>query len=1045
MRLSQTCIERPVLSTVLSLVIVLFGVIALVRLPNREYPDVDPPVVAVTTVLAGAAPEVVETSITQPLEDQIVGIEGVRHITSFSSEQVSQITVEFELDQDVDLVANDVRDRVARARGDLPEDVEEPIVAKRDADASPILWIALYGGSYDQIQLSTMAETQIKDRLGKLAGVSDVIIGGEKRYAMRVWVDNDLLTAHLLTIADIAAALRRENVDIPSGRIEGADQEFTVRTLGEMHTPEEYGALVIATPQGEPIRLRDVARVEVGPEDDRKLVRFNREPAVGLGVVKQSKANTLEVARAVKEELREIQATLPTGVQLEPAYDSSIYIDRSLADVRQTILEAILLVVVVIYLFLRSLRATIIPALAIPVSVIGTFAVLYFLDFSINTLTLMGLTLAIGLVVDDAIVVLENVTRWAEAGTPPMEAARRGMEQISFAVVASTVSVIAVFLPLAFLTDKTGRLFREFGVTVAASVAISGFVALTLSPMLCARVIRVQHHERGLKAYLARGFDALAAAYAATLRPVVAWRHAVIALGLVWVGCGVLLLGVLGREFIPTADRGSILTFTRAPEGATLEYTDRYQRQVEDVLLAVPEVEKAFSVISLGLGVPGQVNEGALFTTLAPWEERRRSQQEIVGELFGRLAAVPGLQAFPLNPPALSQNFGATPISLVLQGPDVVALGRYADEIVRRGAHVPGVVNLRTDLLVNKPQLEVHVARDRASDLGVSVRDIATTLQIMLGGLDLSRFKLRGETYDVIAQLARAQRTASDATYGLYVRGRNGLLIPLASVVEVTEMVAPRGLPHFDRLRAATVTASLAPGQALGAALERLRALADEIVPDGQGYRLTFSGESEDFYESSSALTFAYALAVVIIYLVLAAQFESFLDPVTILVAVALSFTGALVALLAVGQTLNLFSQIGLVMLVGLVTKNSILIVEFANQLRAAGRELVAATVEAACARFRPILMTAISTIVGILPIALGLGAGGESRAPLGVAVVGGMLFSTLLTFVVVPATYIALERARDRLLGERRRMHAAPAQAGAGIGEALTGSVVGD
>ncbi len=1018
MKLSQICIERPVLSTVISLVIVLFGLVAMTRLQNREFPDVDPPIVAVSTVLPGAAPEVVETSVTQPLEDQIIGIAGIRHLTSLSTEQVSQITVEFELGADVDLAANDVRDRVARARGRLPDDVKEPIVAKRSSDASPIMWIALSGGGYTQLEISTIAETQMQDRLGKLPGVSDAIIAGEKRYAMRVWIDNGRLTAHQLTVADVEAALRRENVDIPSGRVESMDAEFAVRTLGELKTPEDYGALVVAQIEGAPVRLRDVARVAAGPEDERKLVRFNRKTAVGLGIIKQSKANTLDVARLVKEELESLRQTLPPGLTLEIGFDSSIFIERSLADVRGTILQAVILVVIVIYLFLRSFRATIIPAIAIPVSLVGTLAILYFLDFSINTLTLMGFTLAIGIVVDDAIVVLENASRLVDEGMPPREAARVGMDQIAFAVIAATISVIAVFLPLAFLTDKTGRLFREFGITVAGAVGISGIVALTLSPMLCARVLRRHGRENAVKEALAHGFDRLANAYARVLQPALLRPGLFVLVGGAWVGLGFLLLASMDREFIPTADRGSILTFTRAPEGSTLAHTDRYQKMAEDIALTTPEVERTFSVVSLGLGVPGQVNEGGMFTSLKLWEERARSQQQVVDELRGRFFAIPGIFAFPINPSPFSASFGAQPVSLVIQGPDVKALARYSSEVVKRAQVVPGVVNLQTDLRLNKPQLEVQIDRERASDLGVPAREIATTLQILLGGLDLSTFKLGGETYDVVAQLERDERTQPRDLYGLYVHGRDGALVPLASVVHVRESVSPRGLPHFDRLRSATVTASLAQGVPLGSALETLRGVAEGVLADAPGYHVTFSGESEDFYSSGNALLFAYLLALVIIYLVLAAQFESFLHPVTILVAVALSFTGALVSLLLVGGTVNLFSEIGLVMLVGLVTKNSILIVEFANQLREQGLDLVAATRQASITRFRPILMTAVSTIAGIVPIALGLGAGGEARAPLGIAVAGGMLFSTILTFVVVPATYILFERARVRLLG---------------------------
>jgi multidrug efflux pump len=1025
--LSRICIERPVLSTVISLVIVLLGLVSLPRLQNREFPDIDPPIVAVSTVLPGAAPEVIETSVTHPLEDQIVGIAGIRHLTSMSTEQVSQITVEFELGTDVDLAANDVRDRVARARQQLPDDVEQPVVAKREADATPIMWIALSGAGYSQLEISTIAETRVEDRLGKLPGVSDAIIAGEKRYSMRVWIDNARLTAHRLTVADVADALRRENVDIPSGRIESRDTEFSVRTLGELKTAEAYGAMIVAEVRGQPVRLRDVARVEAGPEDDRKLVRFNRKPAVGIGIVKQSKANTLDVAAAVKQELAALRTELPPGVTLDIGFDSSVFIERSLADVRESILEAIVLVVIVIYLFLRSLRATIIPAVAIPVSLIGTLTVLYFLDFSINTLTLMGFTLAIGIVVDDAIVVLENAARLIEEGMPPREAARKGMDQIAFAVVSATISVMAVFLPLAFLVDKTGRLFREFGITVAAAVGISGIVALTLSPMLCARVLRPHREEGALKRRLARAFDRLADLYGRGLEPALRRPRLFVLLGAGWVVFGLLLLGRLDREFVPTADRGTILTFTRAPEGSTLEHTDRYQKQAEDITLSMPEIDRTFSVISLGLGVPGQVNEGGMFTSLRPWEERSRSQQEVVDELRGRFLAIPGIFAFPINPSPFSQSFGAQPVSLVLQGPDVGALARYSGQLVERARAIPGIVNLQTDLRLNKPQLEVQIDRDRASDLGVSAREIATTLQILLGGLDLSTFKLHGETYDVIAQLTRDERARPRALYGLYVHGRTGELVPLASMVSIRETVAPRGLPHFDRLRSATVTGSVAQGMPLGSALTQLRALAEEIVPADAGYRVTFSGESEDFYESGNALFFAYLLAVGIIYLVLAAQFESFVDPVTILVAVALSFTGALLSLGLTGYTLNLFSQIGLVMLVGLVTKNSILIVEFANQLRDQGLSLLDATRQAAITRFRPILMTAVSTIAGILPIALGLGAGGEARAPLGVAVAGGMLFSTVLTFVVVPAAYVLFERARVRLTGVARPVTADP------------------
>ncbi len=1007
MRLSQVCIDRPVLSLAMSLVILVFGVISLGRLPNRELPDVDPPVVSVVTVLPGAAPEVVETSVTDALEDELIGIEGIKHITSLSREESSLISVEFELSRDVDLAAADVRDRVARVRKRLPEEVEDPIVAKADFDAYPVMWLDLSGGGLSQLELSTLAETRLVDRFAKLPGVANTVLDGERRHAVRLWIDQHRLTARGLVVSDVAEALRRENVDIPSGRIESLDREFTVRTPGELRTAEEYAALILANVDGRPVRVRDVGYAEVGPEHERSIVRVNGVEAVGLGVVKQSKANTLDVSRAVKAEVEAIRPELPEGVILDVPYDSSIYIERSVRDVTMSIFHAVLLVLVVIFVFLRSPRATIIPAVSIPISIVGCLAFLDFLGFSINTLTLMGLTLAIGLVVDDAIVVLENITRWIEQGVPRMEAARRGMDEITFAVIAATVTAIAVFLPLSFLGDATGRLFREFGITVASAVAISGFVALTLSPALCARILRPAAGGSALSDGLRRAVEAVRDGYGGLLDRTLRRPRTTLLAGAVWVALGFVLLALIGRELVPVADRGTILSFTRAPEGSSLAYTDHYQRQVEEIFAALPEVQSSYSNVGVGWDTPPVVSEGLLYTALVPWEERRRSQQEIVEALYSELSQIPGIEAFPTNEPTLGQDFGSAPVSLVIQGRDIRRVAAHADAVVQRARAIPGLLNLQSDLKLNKPQLLVQIDRERASDLRVSVREIATTLQILLGGHDLSRFRMQGETYDVIAQLERPQRSNPSDLYGLYVRSDSDRLVSLDSLVTIEETIAPPGLPHFDRLRAATVTGHLAAGKPLGEALEQMREIAEDVIAGDAGYRIAFSGQSEQFYESGNALLFAYLLAVVLIYLVLAAQFESFVDPATILVAAALSFTGALLALWGTGHTLNLFSQIGLVMLVGLVTKNSILIVEFANQLRGRGATPLEAVRSAALIRFRPVLMTALSTMAGIVPIALGLGAGGEARAPLGVAVMGGMAFSTLLTFFVVPAVYL--------------------------------------
>ncbi len=1020
MSLSQTCIERPVLTTVMSLLIILVGVISAPRLPNRELPDVDAPIVSVTTVYPGAAAEVVETSVSQLIEGAVNGIEGVKHVTSTSREQVSQIAIIFNLDRDIEAAANDVRDRVARVRSKLPDTIDEPVVAKRDADAQPVVWLALYGDGYTQIELSQLAEERIQDRIEKLPGVANVILGGERRFSMRVWLKNRRLGAQNLAISDVVAALQRENVDIPSGRIESVDSELTVRTLGEMHSVAEYEALVVRAEGASQVRLGDIAHVETGPETKRKIVKFNGKPAIGLGVVKQSKANTLGVADAVKAEVEAIRKELDPALTFQVAFDSSIFIRESIEDVGLTILVAALLVVFVIYIFLRSVRSTVVPAVAIPVSIIGAFAALYFFGYSLNTLTLMGVTLAIGLVVDDAIVVLENITRWVESGSPPREAARRGMEEISFAVISATIASVSVFLPLVFLTDTAGRLFRELAVTVAAAIAISGFVALTLAPMLCAHILRPSRSESGIKRLLASWIEGVTAGYASLLgvllrRP--AMTGLLVALGFAWVAVGGFLYGEIDQELMANSDRGYFPVLTNAQEGATIEYMRRYQDQADGIVRGLPEVDRSLSVVALGIGTPGEVNKGIIFAQLK--KDRERSQKDLVKAVKGPLGDIAGIKAFPFNPSPM-RGFSGSPVEVTITGPDLYELARIADEVEREAKASGNFGFVQTNLVLNKPQLEVMVDRERAGDLGMSMDEIATTMRILLGGLDVSTFKMNGETYNVMLQLQAEERARPADLLELFVHGHSGL-IPLAAVVSMREGIAPQAVPHYDRLRSVTISAQLEGEVSQGRGLEQMMAIARAALPSDGGYRAVFSGEAETFYESGSALVFAYLLAILIVYLVLSAQFESFIHPITILVAVFLSFTGALVALKVMDMTLNLFSEIGIVMLVGLVTKNSILIVEFANQLQERGQELVSATLDAARIRFRPILMTAMATVMGIVPIAVGLGAGGESRAPLGVAVIGGMIFSTVLTFFIVPATYITLERVRVRLGGAMR------------------------
>ena len=1042
MKIADISIRRPVLATVMSLVIVLFGAISIFRLPVREYPDVDPPIVSVTTIYPGANPRVVETEVTERLEEQINGIAGIRTLVSQSREQVSTITVEFTLDRDVDVAAQDVRDRVLRARNVLPNDIDEPIIAKQDSDAGANIWIGLSSDRYSQLELTDYADRVLKERLQTIPGVASVIIGGARKYAMRIWIDAEKLASYQLTVADVADALKGENVDIPSGRIESKNREFTVRTAGEMTSPEEFNAMIIANKGSQPIRIRDVGYAELGAEDDRSLVRFNGEPAVGLGIVKQSKSNAVDVARLVRQEVERIRPTLLAGVNMVVAFDSSKFIEESIKDVKTTLFQAAVLVVLVIFLFLRTLRGTLIPAVTIPVSLVGTFMVLYALDYTINIITLLGLTLSIGLVVDDAIVVLENIYRRIEHGDPPMRAAFEGMNEIGFAVIATSVALVAVFVPLAFLTGTTGRLFKEFGVTLAAAVIISTFVALTLSPMMCSRILRRSVRHGRLYTKLENGFNALARFYGRLVASAVHHRKVVLILSLAWIALAGMMFKLLQREFIPSEDRGAILVFAQAPEGATMQYTDRYMRQAEKIMMSQPEVEKLFSVVALGLNAPGEVSSGAMFAMLKDRDSRKRSSQEIVQGLFPQMMSIPGMLAFPLNPPALGQSFLSQPVEFVIEGPTLPELAKANDAILTEARAIPGLINVDSNLKLNKPELQVDIDRNRASDLGVSVREIATTLQILLGGQHLSDFKRGAKQYEVKVQLRGLDRATPRDLERLYVRGSNDKLVQLSSVVNVRETVAPRQLNHFQRQRSATITGSVVPGFSLGAILDQLQAIANKHLPPG--FSTALSGQSREFKESGSALYFAFILAILVIYLTLAGQFESFIHPLTILFTVPLAVTGALVALFVTRDSLNLFSEIGIVMLTGLVTKNAILIVEFANQLRAQGRSLLDAAIEASALRFRPILMTTFSTIFGTLPIALGLGAGGESRAPMGIAVIGGMFFSTLLTLVVVPVVYILLDELVSKVRG-RTAEAVHPPELAAALSSAQGGRPDGD
>ncbi|MBK8324506.1 MAG: efflux RND transporter permease subunit [Betaproteobacteria bacterium] len=1012
MTLPELCIKRPVFATVLSVVVLLVGLISYQRLSVREYPRIDEPVVSVETVYTGASAEVVESQITKVLEDSLAGIEGVELMTSSSRAERSQITVRFRLTRDPDSAAADVRDKVARVRGRLPEAVDEPVIAKVEADSFPILWIAASAPDKNPLEVSDYASRYIKPRLSTLPGAADVRIFGERRVTMRIWVDRAKLAAYRLTVQDVEDALRRQNVEIPAGRIESDKREFSVLSLTDLQTPQQFESIIVRDVSGYSVRLRDVARVEVGPLDERVITRFMGGTSVTLGVIKQAVANPLELSQAVRKEIDEINKTL-VGMKLELMYDSSVFIEQSIKAVFSTIVEAIVLVALVIFVFLRNLRATIIPLVTIPVSLVGAATFMYAFGFSVNTLTLLAMVLAIGLVVDDAIVVLENIYRNLENGMARLDAALTGAKEIAFAVVAMTLTLAAVYAPLAFATGRTGRLFIEFALALSGAVLVSGFVALTLSPMMCSQLLRHETKHGRLYNAIENFFHALTANYRRTLGWALHHRSYVVAAALVVAGASYLLFTSLRSELAPTEDRGVVFSFVTAAEGSTARYTAQNLKAVEDIYRTIPEMQK-FNALA---GFP-TVSDGLAILRLKPWEERTRKQQEITQELAPRFAQIPGVRAFPTNPPSLGQSPRNRPVEyVIMSAAPYEDLARLLERFIAEASKDPGLTNLDTDLRLDKPEIKVAVNRDKIVDVGASVDAVGRTLESMLGGRQVTRFKRDGEQYDVVVQVADSDRKTPGDIADIYVRGKSGEMIPLSNLVTVRESVAPKSLNHFNRIRAVTVSATLAPGYTLGQALASLDATAKKVLPPTA--QTDLNGQSREFRDSSTDIYFVFVLALAFIYLVLAAQFESFIDPFVIMLTVPLSMTGALLALKLSGGTLNVYSQIGLITLVGLITKHGILIVEFANQMQAQGKGVVEAVEEAAVLRLRPILMTTGAMVLGAVPLALASGAGSESRQQIGWVIVGGLLLGTLLTLFVVPTAYTLLAR-RHKSFEER-------------------------
>jgi multidrug efflux pump len=1012
MKLSEVSVKRPVFATVVSLMLVIVGLIAATRLPVRELPDIESPVVSIETDYLGASSDVVETKITQVIEDRVAGLEGITKITSQSVDGRSSINLEFEPSRDVDDAANDVRDRVSRVVGNLPPEADPPEIGKVDFGAEPVVWLNLSSDTLNVLQLTDYAERELTDRLGVLPGVARIQLRGARRYAMRVWIDREALAARQLTVTDIESALRRENVQLPAGRLESTQREMTLRTETGLNNEQDFRQLVIGRgPDGYLVRLGEVADVRLAAENERSLSRSNGVAGISVGVEQISKANTLEVARHVRDEMERIRPDLPPGTRLEINLDRSVFIEASMREVVIALVISMALVLTVIYLFLGNLRATLIPAVTIPISIISAFVVMAAFGFSINTLTLLGLVLAIGLVVDDAIVVLENIYRRMEKGEPPLIAAVDGAREIGFAVVATTLVLVTVFLPISFLQGNVGKLFREFGFTIAAAVLFSALVALTLTPMMCSKLLSGGSTRSRFSRVVEDFFGKLAAGYDALLRRQMRRPWLVIGLTIGGAALAALLFRTLPSELAPAEDRGMLFVGLTGPEGATLDYMDRHGREVESI---VHRTIADGSIVRMNMRIPGgfgstDMNQARGFMLLTPWGERERSAEQIAQALRGPLGAVPGVRASVNSPGGFTMNTGS-PVQVVLGGTDYTELVKWRDTLMARMQENPGLANVVSNYEERKPQLRVAVDRNRAADLGVSLQTVSRTLETVLGSRIVTTFVNRDREYSVILQGKAEDRATPTDLDNLYVRSdRTGGLIPLSNLVKLTELGGPTRLNRFDRLRSITVSAALAPGYTLGQGLDYVQRIVKEDLPSS--VRLNYDGQSREFKQSGSELYVMFLLAMLVVFLVLAALFESFLHPFVIITTVPLAVIGALVGLWVYGMSINVYSQIAAIMLVGLAAKNGILIVEFANQLRDRGVDYREAVIEAAAIRLRPVLMTSLCTAFGALPLMLASGAGAESRQSIGVVVFYGVVISVVLTLGVVPAVYTLAAR----------------------------------
>ncbi len=1004
MSLSSLSIRRPVLAIVMSIVILLFGIIGYTYLGVREYPSIDPPIITVSTSYVGANADIIESQITEPLEEQINGIAGIRSLTSVSRDGNSQITVEFDISSDLETAANDVRDRVSIAIRRLPADVDPPTVSKADADAVPIVFLSVKSDKRTLLDLSDIAQNTFKERLQTIPGVSQIAIWGEKKYSMRLWMDPAKLAAYNITPIDVRNALIRENIELPSGSIEGSNTELTVRTLGRLTTVDNFNDLIIKESASSIIRFKDIGEAALYPENDKSILRRDGIPMVGIVLIPQPGANYIRIADEFYKRLDQIKKDLPEDIELGIGFDVTKYIRNSISEVEDTIILAFALVILIIFLFLRDWRTTLIPIIAIPVSLIGAFFIMYLAKFSINTLTLLGIVLAIGIVVDDAIVVLENIYKKVEQGMSPVEASTKGSAEIFFAVVSTTITLAAVFLPIMFLKGITGRLFVEFGVVIAGSVLISAFVALTLTPMLSSKILKTKEKHSWFYYKTEPFFVWLERSYQNSLNAFMKKRWLVFVIMSAAVVLIYVLTSSLQSELAPIEDRGELTVRSTMPEGTSFQSMDKYiLRMVKTLQDSIKESTAMISVTGGGGGSSG-ANSGFVRLTLTDADKRKRTQSQIAEQITGITKKLNDARSFVIESQSISTRRGGLPVQYIIQAPNFEKLREVVPKFLDKAREDPTFANVDVNLKFNKPEIAVEINRTKARELGVSAMDIAQTLQLAYSGQRFGFFIMDGKQYSVIGQVLRENRNKPVDLTSLHLRNSRGESIQLDNLVTLKERSSPPQLYRFNRYVSATVSASLAPGKTIGDGIEAMDKIAKNVLDET--FSTALDGASKDFVESSSSLLFTFMLALVLIYLILAAQFESFRDPLIIMFTVPLAIAGAAFSLWYFNQTLNIFSEIGQIMLIGLVTKNGILIVEFANQKKSQGLNVVDAVKEAARLRLRPILMTSFSTILGTLPIALALGAGAGSRVSMGIAVIGGLIFSTILTLYVIPGIY---------------------------------------